>query len=141
MAITFNTDRLQGLEGTTINGVYGRIQSVTIKKYDADGPYTRDGDGNETDTLDTDSSNYRAAHFKILYDVVLHASAVKRNTAREYPEWGNRVRSRSIDHFTATVTVDQMNAADANCYTLAYSDLKAKLAAGGSPIASSIADA
>ena len=123
MAITFNTDRLQGLEGTTINGVYGRIQSVTVKKYDAE--------------TDPDV----AAHFGIMYDVVLHATAVKRNAAGEYPAWGNRLRSREIDHFTATVTTDQMNAADANGYTLAYADLKAKLAAGGSPIATSIADA
>ena len=123
MAITFNTDRLQGLEGTTINGVYGRIQSVTVKKYDA--------------TTNPDV----AAYFKIMYDVVLHASADKRNATGEYPEWGNRLHSRKIDHFTATVTTDQMNAADANGYTLAYADLKAKLAAGGSPIATSIADA
>ena len=123
MAITFNTDRLQGLEGTTINGVYGRIQSVTVKKYDAE--------------TDPDV----AAHFRIMYDVVLHATAVKRNAAGEYPQWGNRLRSREIDHFTATVTTDQMNAADANGYTLAYADLKAKLAAGDSPIATSIADA
>tara|TARA_R100000808_G_scaffold21966_1_gene47607 strand:+ start:339 stop:710 length:372 start_codon:yes stop_codon:yes gene_type:complete len=123
MAITFNTGRLQGLEGTTINGVYGRIQSITVKKYDA--------------TTDPDV----AAHFGIMYDVVLHASAAKRNAAGEYPEWGNRLRSRSIDHFTATVTVDQMNAENANSYTLAYADLKAKLAAGDSPIATSIQDA
>ena len=123
MAITFNTDRLQGLEGTTINGVYGRIQIVTVKKYDA--------------TTDPDV----AAHFKIMYDVVLHATAVKRNASGEYPEWPNQLRSREIDHFTATDTTDQMNAADANGYTLAYADLKAKLAAGDSPIASSIQDA
>ena len=141
MAITFNTDRLDGLVGTAINGVYARIQSVTVKKYDAYGPYTRDGSGNETDTLDTSAAGHQAAHFGIMYDVVLHASAGVRNTAREYPAWCNRVRSRSIDHFTATVTVDHMNAADANCYTLAYADLKTTLAAGGSPIASSIADA
>ena len=141
MAITFNTNQIDGLIGTTVNGIYGRIQSVTVKKYDASGPYTRDGDGEETDTLDTSAAGYQAAHFGIMYDVVLHASAGVRNTAREYPGWGNRVRSRQIDHFTATVTVDQMNAADANCYTLAYADLKTTLAAGGSPIASSIADA
>ena len=123
MAITFNTDRLQGLEGTTISGVYARIQSVTVKKYDA--------------TTDPDV----AAYFSIMYDVVLHATAVKRNAAGEYPGWGNRLRSREIDHYIATVTTDQMNAADANGYTLAYSDLKTKLAAGGDPIASSIADA
>jgi|TARA_R110002012_G_scaffold85717_1_gene213631 hypothetical protein len=123
MAITFNTDRLQGLEGTTINGVYGRIQIVTVKKFDA--------------TTDPDE----AASFRISYDVVLHATAVKRNAAGEYPQWGNRLRSREIDHFTAEVTADQMNAADANGYTLAYADLKAKLAAGDSPIASSIQDA
>ena len=123
MAITFNTDRLLGLEGTTINGVYGRIQSVTVKKYDA--------------TTNPDV----AASFRLMYDVILHTTAVKRNADGEYPQWDNRLRSREIDHFTATVTTDQMNAADANGYTLAYADLKAKLAAGGSPIASSIADA
>ena len=123
MAITFSTDRLQGLEGTAIAGIYARIQSVTVKKYDAE------------------SDPDIAAHFGIMYDVVLHATAVKRNAAGEYPEWGNRLRSREIDHFTATVTADQMNAADANGYTLAYADLKAKLAAGDSPIATSIADA
>jgi len=123
MAITFNTDRLLGLEGTTINGVYGRIQSVTVKKYDA--------------TTDPDV----AAHFGIMYDVILHTTAVKRNAAGEYPQWDNRLRSREIDHFTATVSPDQMNAADANNYTLAYADLKAKLAADSPPKATSIADA
>ena len=122
MAITFNTDRLQGLEGTAVTGVYARIQSVTVKKYDA--------------TTDPDV----AANFRIMYDVVLHATAVKRNAAGEYPEWGNQLRSRAIDHFTATVTVAQMNAADASCYTLAYADLKAKLAADDPPIATSISD-
>ena len=84
----------------------------------------------------------------IMYDVVLHASAVKRNADGESREWGNRLRSREIDHFPATVTTDQMNAADANLYTLAYSDLKAKLAATRDrnnnviePVATSIADA
>ena len=140
MAITFNTDRLNGLIGTTVNGIYGRIQSVTVKKYDASGPYTRDGSGEETDTLDTTHNGYQAAHFGIMYEVVLHASASGRNAAREYPGWGNRVRSRQIDHFTATVTVDQMNAADANCYTLAYANLKTRLAADDPPIATSISD-
>jgi len=113
MAITFNTDRLQGLEGTTINGVYGRIQSVTVKKYDTD-----------------------PVSWSCLYDVVLHASAVKRNADGEYPEWGNRLRSREIDHFTCTYDPTGQNP-----YQQAYLDLKGKLAAGGSPIASSIADA
>ena len=122
MAITFNTDRLQGLEGTIINGVYGRIQIVTVKKYDAE--------------TDPDV----AARFKIMYDVVLHASADKRNAAGEYPEWGNQLRSREIAHFPATVTTDQMNAADSNSFTLAYNDLKGKLAAGDNPIASNISD-
>ena len=123
MAITFTTDRLQGLEGTAIAGVYGRIQSVTVKKYDA--------------VTNPDV----ATHFGIMYDVILHASAVKRNANGEYPSWPNRLNCRQIDHFTVDVTSNQMNAADANLYTLAYADLKTKLAAGGSPIASSIADA
>ena len=114
MAITFNTDRLDGLVGTAINGVYGRIQSVTVKKYDTD-----------------------PVSWQCLYDVVLHASAVKRNANDEYPEWGNRLRSREIDHFTCTYDPPS----NANPYAQAYSDLKTKLAAGGSPIASSIADA
>ena len=119
MAITFNTDRLQGLEGTTINGVYGRIQLVTVKKYDAQ----------------TDPSV--AVRWRCLYDVVLHASAVKRNADGEYPEWPNRLHSRAIDHFTCTYDPTS----NANPYAQAYSDLKAKLAAGDSPIASSIQDA
>ena len=114
MAITFNTDRLQGLEGTTISGVYGRIQSVTVKKYDTD-----------------------PVSWSCLYDVVLHATAVKRNAAGEYPEWGNRLRSREIDHFTCTYDPTS----NSNPYAQAYADLKTKLAAGGDPIASSISDA
>ena len=96
---------------------------MTVKKYDA--------------TTNPDV----AASFSIMYDVFLHASADIRNAAGEYPSWPNMLRSRNIDHFTATVTADQMNAADSNPYTLAYADLKAKLAAGDSPIASSIQDA
>jgi len=119
MAITFNTDRLQGLEGTTITGVYGRIQSVTVKKYDAT------------------SNPSVAVQWACLYDVVLHGSAVKRNAADEYPSWGNRLNSREIDHFTCTYDPTS----DSNPYAQAYADLKTKLAAGGSPIASSIADA
>ena len=118
MAITFNTDRLQGLEGTTINGVYARIQSITVKKYDA--------------TTDPDV----AAHWMCLYDVVLHGSAVKRNAAGEYPAWSNRLNSRAIDHYGCAY-----DPTGDNPYQQAYADLKAKLAAGGSPIATSIADA
>ena len=80
--------------------------------------------------------------------MVLHASAVKRNASGEYPEWSNRLRSREIDGFAATVTIDQMNAADASSYTLAYADLKTKLAATRDnnnnviePVATSITDA
>jgi hypothetical protein len=114
MAITFATDRLQGLEGTSVAGVYGRIQSVTVKKYDND-----------------------PVSWACLYDVILHSSAVKRNAAGEYPDWGNRLFSRSIDHFTCTYDPTS----NSNPYAQAYADLKAKLAAGGTPIASSIADA
>jgi hypothetical protein len=119
MAITFNTNQIDGLIGTTINGVYGRIQSVTVKKYDA-----------------TTNPNV-AVQWRCLYDVVLHASASVRNADGEYPAWVNRVRSRSIDHFTCTYDPTS----NANPYAQAYADLKAKLAAGGSPIATSIADA
>ena len=122
MAITFNTDRLQGLEGTTINGVYCRIQSVTVKKYDTD-----------------------PVEWKCLYDVVLHSSADKRNANGEYPEWPNRLRSRAIDHFTCTYDPTS----NANPYAQAYADLKTKLAAtstddNGNPVtakATSISDA
>ena len=126
MAITFNTDRLQGLEGTAVTGVYGRIQSVTVKKYDTD-----------------------PVSWACLYDVVLHGSAVKRNAAGEYPEWGNRLRSREIDHFTGAYDPTS----NSNPYAQAYVLLKAALAStvgpddeNGdattiAPIASSIADA
>ena len=113
MAITFNTDRLQGLEGTAVTGVYGRIQSVTVKKYDTD-----------------------PVSWACLYDVVLHGSAAKRNADDEYPEWPNRLRSREIDHFTCTY-----DPTGANPFAQSYAALKVALAAGGSPIASSIADA
>jgi len=119
MAITFTTEKLQGLEGTAIAGVYARIQSVTVKKYDA--------------TSDPDV----AVQWRCLYDVVLHASAAKRNASGEYPGWPNRLNSREIDHFTCTYDP----ASNSNPYAQAYADLKAKLAAGGSPIATSISDA
>ena len=115
MAITFSTDRLQGLEGTTIAGVYARIQTVQVKKYDA---------SSDPDT---------AAHWRCHYNVVLHASAVKRNAAGEYPEWHNRLRSREIDHFTCTYDPTS----NSNPYAQAYADLKTQIAS----IASSIADA
>ena len=113
MAITFTTEKLQGLP-SAVTGIYGRIQSVTVKKYDTD-----------------------PVSWACLYDVVLHGSAVKRNASGEYPEWGNRLNSREIDHFTCTYDPTS----DSNPYAQAYADLKTKLAAGGSPIASSIADA
>ena len=118
MAITFNTDRLQGLEGTTISGVYGRIQSVTVKKYDAE--------------TDPDV----AVQWRCLYDVVLHATAVKRNADGEYPGWPNRLRSPQIDHFTCTYDPTGQNP-----YQQAYLHLKSVLGAGDPPIATSIADA
>ena len=121
MAITFNTDRLDGLVGTAINGVYGRIQSVTVKKYDTD-----------------------PVSWRCLYDVVLHASAVKRDANGEYPEWPNRLRSREIDRFTCTYNP----ASSDSPFTQSYSDLKSRLAATRDnnnnviqPVATSIADA
>ena len=114
MAITFNSDRLQGLEGTTISGIYGRIQSVTVKKYDTD-----------------------PVSWKCLYNVVLHASAVKRNATGEYPEWGNRLNSREIQHFTCTYDPTS----NSNPYAQAYLYLKSVLGAGDSPIATNISDA
>jgi hypothetical protein len=120
MAITFNTDRLQGLEGTAITGVYARIQTVSVKKYDTD-----------------------PVSWRCLYDVVLHGSAVKRNADDEYPEWPNRLRSREIDHFACTY-----DPTGDNPYQQAYAALKVALAATRDsnnnviePVATSIADA
>ena len=96
MAITFNTDRLQGLEGTTVNGVYCRIQSVEVKKYDTD-----------------------PVSWGCLYNVILHASAVKRNAAGEYPEWGNRLHSAPIQHFVGVSDPTS----NANPYAQASADL------------------
>ena len=115
MAITFNTDKLQGLSGTTVSGVYGRIQVVTVKKYDA--------------TTDPDV----AVQWKCLYDVILHASASVRNA--DSAGWSNRLRSPEIDHFTCTYDPTS----NSNPYAQAYADLKTRLAAGS--LASSIADA
>tara|TARA_Y100000310_G_scaffold183692_1_gene183822 strand:+ start:136 stop:516 length:381 start_codon:yes stop_codon:yes gene_type:complete len=126
MAITFSTDRLQGLEGTTIAGVYARIQSVTVKKYDA---YS------ETDQLGNTTNH--AASWKCLYGVVLHGSAAKRNAAGEYPEWRNRLNSRSIEHF---VGVYDPTSSDSP-YTQSYNNLKSRLAADDPPIATNISDA
>ena len=113
MAITFTTGKLQGLP-SAVTGIYGRIQSVTVKKYDTD-----------------------PVSWQCLYDVILHANASARNASGEYPAWGNRLNSREIDHFTCTYDPTS----NSNPYAQAYADLKTKLAAGGSPIASSIADA
>jgi len=116
MAITFTTDKLQGLP-TSVSGVYARIQSVTVKKYDA--------------TSDPDV----AVQWRCLYDVVLHASAAVRNASGEYPEWGNRLNCREIDHFTCTYDPTSNN----NPYAQAYADLKSRLVSGS--LASSIEDA
>ena len=135
MAITLSTDRLRGLVGVTVDNVYARIQSVTVKNYDNGGG----SEGNDP-------------MFRLLYDVTLFGSASIRNATGEYPEWRNRLESREIDHMTCEVTVNQMNANGANSYTLAYADLKTKLAnttevdqAGNSrtiaPIATNITDA
>ena len=135
MAITISTDRLDGLAGRTIDNIYARIQAVTVINFDTGG-----GDSG-TDPM-----------FKLLYDVHLFGSASIRNATGESPEWHNRMRSKEIDHMTCEVTVDQMNANGANSYTLAYADLKTRLAnttevdqAGNSrtiaPIATNIADA
>jgi protease II len=67
--------------------------------------------------------------------VILHASAAVRNAAGEYPEWGNRMRSPEIDHFTGVYDPTS----NSNPYAQAYILLKAKLAADS--LASSIADA
>jgi hypothetical protein len=95
-----------------VAGVYGRIQSVTVKKYDTD-----------------------PVSWSCLYDVVLHASAGARNADGEYPQWGNRLNSMHIDHFTCPYDP----ASNDNPYTQAYADLKSRLASGS--LASSIEDA
>ena len=119
----------------TVDNVYARIQSVTVKNYDNGGG----SEGNDP-------------MFRLLYDVTLFGSASIRNATGEYPEWRSRMQSREIDHMTCEVTINQMNADGSSCYTLAYADLKAKLAnttevdqAGNSstiaPIATNITDA
>ena len=117
MSITFNTDQIDGLIGTSITGIYGRIQSVTVKKYDAE------------------TNPSVAVQWRCLYDVVLHNSAATRNAAGESPEWRNRIRSRRIDHFTCTY-----DPTGANPYAQAYADLKTRLVADDPPIATSISD-
>ena len=117
MAITFNTDQIDGLIGTAITGVYGRIPSVTVKKYDAE--------------TDPDV----AVQWRCLYDVILHASASARNA--DGPGWSNRARSQRISSFTCTYDPTS----NSNPYAQAYADLKTRLAADDPPIASSIADA
>jgi len=124
MAITFTTDKLQGLP-TSVAGVYARIESVTVKKYDTNKPGGLDGSGNRITTDEV--------HWACLYDVILHASAAARNAAGESSEWGNRLNSREIDHFTCTYDPTS----NSNPYAQAYADLKTKIAS----IASSIADA
>ena len=121
MAITFNTDRLQGMMGITINGVYCRIQTVTIKKYDTD-----------------------PVAWGCLYSVVMHASEDIRNSENEYPTWPNKLSSREINSFTCTYDPTS----NSNPYAQAYADLKVKLAATSTDVngnavtakASSIAD-
>jgi hypothetical protein len=119
MAITFNTDRLQGLSGVTVNGVYARIQSIIVKKYDA---------STNPDT---------PVQWKCLYDVILYASAEKRNASGESPGWPNRLNSSEIDHFTCTYDPTS----NSSPYDQVYADLKTRLASGDSPIATGIVDA
>ena len=66
--------------------------------------------------------------------MVLHASAGVRNASGESPEWGNRLNSREIDHFTCTYDPD-----GASPYRQAYADLKSRLASGS--LATEIVDA
>ena len=124
MAITLSTDRLDGLSGIRVDNIYARIECLYLKQYD-------DGfGGSGTD-----------AGFRILYDVQLFKSADTRNADGEYPAWRNVIRSREIDHFKVPVTLDQLNANGANPFIIAYADLKTRLAAGDSPVATNIADA
>jgi hypothetical protein len=116
MAITFTTDKLQGLS-TSVAGVYGKIQAVTVKKYDAT------------------TNPSVAARWECLYDVILYSSASARNTDGESPTWPNRLRSPSIDHFTCTYDPTSND----NPYAQAYTDLKSQLTSGS--LASSIVDA
>ena len=115
MAISFTTTYIQGLGGASLTGVYGKINSCTIRKYD-------------TGQLDADGNPTNNPWYRLSYNVILHASASIRNTAGEYPEWGNRLICNHIDVYNVAVTLDQMNAADGNAYTLAYANLKTELA-------------
>ena len=118
MAITFNTDvgnLLRGLSGSTITGVYARMERVIVNKIDAVAP---------------DSVNWT-----VQFEVILHASETARNAAGEYPEWPNRLRSQTINNFTGPYDPTSNDSP----WAQAYSYLKTKLAADGT--GASIADA
>ena len=120
MAITFSTDIgnvAPGLSGSTVTGVYARMERVIVNKIDAVAP--------------------DSVLWTVQYEVILHSSASARNAANEYPSWPNRLRSNTISHFTGTYDPTS----DSNPHAQAYTDLKTKLAADDPPIATSIADA
>ena len=117
MAITFNTNQLNGLAGVTVDGVYCRIQSARVRKYDAT------------------TNPSVAVHWDIFCEVILHQNASARNASGEYPAWPNRLRSRSIDSFIFTYDPTS----NSNPFAQAYTALKAQLA--NDSLASSIVDA
>ena len=110
MAITFNTSALPG--GLSATGLYARIQTAHFKKIDA------------TDSV--------AAHWILPYEVFVHKDATARGDGTA------NVPFPQVDRFSITLAnLTSVTAADANPYTLAYADLKTKIAS----IASSITDA
>jgi len=115
MAITFSTDIgnvAPGLSGSTVTGVYARMERVIVNKIDAVAP----------DSI----------LWTVQYEVILHSSASARNAANEYPSWPNRLRSNTISDFTGTYDPTS----NLNPWAQAYADLKTKIAS----IASSIED-
>ena len=145
MAITFTTSHLDSAVGIEVPNIYCRVATYEMKSRDANGPFTRDESGNETDTLDTNHPNYKAAHIQLTYGVILHRTEGARNGAREEMQyWPNRVRCILIDRFKFDVTLADMEANTVNPYKLIYANLKTQIAAirvDGSAIVSSIADA
>ena len=117
MAITFTTAKLPG--GLSATGLYAHIHQVS-------GPHK----------IDAISDPVTAESWFITYGVIVHKDAAAR--AADNSAWANRVPMDFIDTFKIT------GLANLDTYptmAILYSDLKTKLAAGDSPIASSIADA
>jgi len=110
MAITFNSSALPG--GLSATGMYAIIRTAYVKKIDAIGGV--------------------ATHWILPYEVFVYKDATARGDGTA------NVPFPQIDRFKVTLAnLTSVTAADANPFTLAYADLKTKIAS----IASSIADA